>query len=106
MVISDIEMPEMDGYTFTAEIRHHDALKHLYVLLHSSLSGVFNEAMVNKVGADKFLAKFNPDELVRCVSDRVLEMNGENLLRSEEHTSELQSRGQLVCRLLLEKEKQ
>src|SRR5690625_7866392 len=43
MVISDIEMPEMDGYTFTAEIRHHDALKHLYVLLHSSLSGVFNE---------------------------------------------------------------
>lgn len=83
MVISDIEMPEMDGYTFTAEIRHHDALKHLYVLLHSSLSGVFNEAMVNKVGADKFLAKFNPDELVRCVSDRVLEMNGENLLNAE-----------------------
>src|SRR5690625_5672916 len=26
--------------------------------------------------------------------------------RSEEHTSELQSRGQLVCRLLLEKKKQ
>src|SRR5690625_5397576 len=29
----------------------------------------------------------------------------ENYLRSEEHTSELQSRGQLVCRLLLEKKK-
>src|SRR5437660_9723078 len=27
------------------------------------------------------------------------------LLRSEEHTSELQSRGHLVCRLLLEKKK-
>src|SRR5690625_6852198 len=29
-----------------------------------------------------------------------------NIARSEEHTSELQSRGQLVCRLLLEKKKQ
>src|SRR5690625_5413363 len=29
-----------------------------------------------------------------------------NLLRSEEHTSELQSRGHLVCRLLLEKKKE
>src|SRR5437870_9685506 len=28
-----------------------------------------------------------------------------NVLRSEEHTSELQSRGHLVCRLLLEKKK-
>jgi two-component system, chemotaxis family, chemotaxis protein CheV len=80
MVISDIEMPEMDGYTFTAEIRNHPSLKNLYVLLHSSLSGVFNEAMVSKVGADKFLAKFNPDELVRRVSDRVLEVTGEDLM--------------------------
>src|SRR5690625_605830 len=31
---------------------------------------------------------------------------GEKDLRSEEHTSELQSRGHLVCRLLLEKKKQ
>src|SRR5690625_5629275 len=29
----------------------------------------------------------------------------DKLVRSEEHTSELQSRGQLVCRLLLEKKK-
>src|SRR5690625_6986913 len=28
-----------------------------------------------------------------------------NIIRSEEHTSELQSRGHLVCRLLLEKKK-
>src|SRR5690625_1272107 len=30
---------------------------------------------------------------------------GDTFLRSEEHTSELQSRGHLVCRLLLEKKK-
>ena len=38
MVISDIEMPEMDGYTLTSEIRRDPKLKDLYVLLHSSLS--------------------------------------------------------------------
>lgn len=84
MVISDIEMPEMDGYTFTAEVRGNPALKGLYVVLHTSLSGVFNEAMVKKVGADDFLAKFNPDELARRVNNRVLDMTGERILEEEE----------------------
>ncbi len=67
MVISDIEMPEMDGYTLTAEIRADPRLEQIYVLLHSSLSGVFNNAMVNRVGADKFIPKFSTDELAKTV---------------------------------------
>ncbi|OYD25873.1 chemotaxis protein CheV [Oceanimonas baumannii] len=69
LVISDVEMPEMDGYTLTAEIRSHPALKSLHVILHTSLSGVFNKALVEKVGADNFIAKFQPDELATAVSD-------------------------------------
>lgn len=71
MMISDIEMPEMDGYTLTAEVRGDPNLKDLYILLHTSLSGVFNRAMVAKVGADDFIPKFNPDELAQAVQRRV-----------------------------------
>ena len=69
MVISDVEMPEMDGYTLTAEIRNNPALKDLYVILHTSLSGVFNKALIEKVGANNFIAKFEPNELASAVKD-------------------------------------
>lgn len=76
MLISDIEMPEMDGYTLTAEIRNDARLKDLYILLHSSLSGVFNEVMVKKVCANDFLAKFRPDDLVDRVVERIKVVDG------------------------------
>lgn len=71
MVISDIEMPEMDGYTLTSEIRQDPALQHLYIILHTSLSGIFNHAMIEKVGANEFIAKFNPDALAAAVLKRL-----------------------------------
>ena len=71
MMISDIEMPEMDGYTLTAEIRNDPRMQNLHIILHTSLSGVFNQAMVKKVGADDFLAKFRPDDLATRVVDRI-----------------------------------
>ena len=63
MIIADIEMPRMDGYTLTRKIREHSKLQHLNVILHSSLSGQFNVDMVKRAGADDFLAKFDPNEL-------------------------------------------
>lgn len=71
MVISDIEMPAMDGYTLTTEIRRHPGLAGLYVLLHTSLSGVFNNAMVERVGANAFVAKYSPHELADYVLNRL-----------------------------------
>ena len=67
MVISDIEMPRMDGYTLTTMIRKDPRLESLYVMLHTSLSGVFNNSMVEKVGADHFIPKFKPNELAHTV---------------------------------------
>ncbi|MDD0843895.1 chemotaxis protein CheV [Pseudomonas sp. Gutcm_11s] len=76
MLISDIEMPEMDGYTLTAEIRSDPRMQTLHVILHTSLSGVFNQAMVKKVGADDFLAKFRPDDLASRVVERIRVADG------------------------------
>jgi len=72
MVFTDAEMPEMDGYRLTTEIRNDPRLKELYVVLHTSLSGSFNLAMVKKVGCDNFLSKFQPEKLVDVVRDRLL----------------------------------
>jgi two-component system chemotaxis response regulator CheV len=71
MLISDIEMPEMDGYTLASMIREDTRMDKMFIVLHSSLSGGFNVSMVKKVGADGFLAKFNPDDLAGVVVDRI-----------------------------------
>lgn len=71
MVFTDAEMPEMDGYRLTTEIRQDPRLANLYVVLHTSLSGSFNDAMVKKVGCDNFLSKFQPDKLVDVVRQRL-----------------------------------
>ncbi len=71
MVITDAEMPEMDGYRLTHEIRANPQLQDLYVMLHTSLSGSFNKAMVEKVGCDNFLSKFEPDKLAGVVQEQV-----------------------------------
>jgi two-component system chemotaxis response regulator CheV len=71
MLVSDIEMPEMDGYTLTSNIRNDARIADFHIVLHTSLSGVFNKVMVEKVGADGFISKFNPDILGDVVVKRI-----------------------------------
>ncbi|OIM99517.1 chemotaxis protein CheW [Idiomarina sp. MD25a] len=81
VLVSDVEMPVMDGYTLTAEIKADPNLADVRVILHTSLSGVFNQAMVKKVGADDFIAKFHPDELASAVKKW---LNAENIVAEAE----------------------
>lgn len=71
MLVTDAEMPRMDGYRMTTEIRSDPKLKNLYIALHTSLSGQFNKAMVEKVGCDAFLSKFHPEQLANLVRERI-----------------------------------
>jgi two-component system chemotaxis response regulator CheV len=76
MLITDAEMPEMDGYRLTYEIRNDTRMDKLFITLNTSLSGSFNEAMVQKVGCDRFISKFQPDLLVEVAQERVRQILG------------------------------
>ena len=62
-IISDVEMPEMDGYVLTQKIKADPRMKHLPVIMHSSLTADANMAMGKGVGADAYVPKFQPREL-------------------------------------------
>lgn len=71
MVISDIEMPEMDGYTLTTQIRNNAKLRNTYVVLHTSLSGLFNGNLIQEVDANAFVPKFNASDLAEEIVKRL-----------------------------------
>jgi len=63
LVLTDLEMPEMDGFTLTRNIKGDSRFSKIPVVIHSSLTGSANEAHVKSVGADAYVAKFAADEL-------------------------------------------
>ncbi|AKP74355.1 Chemotaxis protein CheV [Piscirickettsia salmonis] len=71
VVITDAEMPEMDGYTLTVKCREDPKLKDLFIVLHTSLSGEFNKAMVEHVGCNDFIAKFDPTKTLHIIQERL-----------------------------------
>ncbi len=63
LVLTDLEMPIMDGFTLTRNIKQDGRYKNLPVIIHSSLTGTTNEGHVKSVGADAYIAKFDAEEL-------------------------------------------
>ena len=62
-VLTDIEMPEMDGYVLTKHIKNDPRFAGIPVIMHSSLSAEANMSLGKGVGADAYVAKFEPKEL-------------------------------------------
>jgi two-component system chemotaxis response regulator CheV len=67
LVLTDLEMPEMDGFTLTRNIKQDLRFKGLPVIIHSSLTGSTNESHVKSVGADAYVAKFVAEELAATI---------------------------------------
>jgi len=67
LVLTDIEMPEMDGYTLTRRIKEDERFRGLPVILHSSLSGKANIRKGKQAGCDEYVTKFDPDILFGTV---------------------------------------
>ncbi|RXZ38832.1 chemotaxis signal transduction protein CheV [Oxalobacteraceae bacterium CAVE-383] len=67
LVLTDLEMPEMDGFTLTRKIKQDARFEGIPVVIHSSLSGSANEDHVKSVGADAYVAKFLAEDLAATI---------------------------------------
>jgi two-component system chemotaxis response regulator CheV len=73
LVLTDLEMPEMDGFTLTRKIKHDTRFENMPVIIHSSLTGTTNEEHVKNVGADAYVAKFVAEELATTIRKVIAE---------------------------------
>ena len=69
LVLTDVEMPEMDGYVLTQKIKSDPRMKHLPVIMHCSLTAAANQNMGKNVGADAYVPKFQPQELAETLEE-------------------------------------
>ncbi|TXH80167.1 chemotaxis protein [Thauera aminoaromatica] len=67
LVLTDVEMPEMDGYILTKRIKTDPRFDGVPVIMHSSLSGMSNQQLGRSVGVDEYVAKFEPKRLAEVL---------------------------------------
>jgi two-component system chemotaxis response regulator CheV len=68
LILTDVEMPEMDGYMLTRKIKADQRFKGIPVLMHSSLSNSQNEQLGRNVGVDEYVPKFEPQKLAETLT--------------------------------------
>lgn len=66
-IITDVEMPEMDGYMLTRQIKSDPRLTGIPVIMHSSLSAEQNQGLGYAVGVDEYVSKFEPQRLAQVL---------------------------------------
>jgi two-component system chemotaxis response regulator CheV len=72
LVLTDLEMPEMDGFTLTRKIKADPRFSAIPVVIHSSLTGTTNEVHAKGVGADAYVGKFVAQELAETIERMLL----------------------------------
>ncbi len=80
LILTDIEMPEMDGYVLTQKIKEDARFRNIPVVMHSSLSTQANETLGRSVGVDAYIPKFRPEELANTVLRLLSESQGKAIL--------------------------
>ena len=71
IIISDVEMPKMDGFHFAANVKEDGRFKDIPIVFNSSISDSFSESRGKEAGAEAYLVKFEAssfyDEVSRVV---------------------------------------
>jgi len=69
LILSDIEMPKMDGYHMAARIHQDKRFKDIPLIFSSSISDAFSDIRGKEVGAEGYLVKFNPDKFYQKIAE-------------------------------------
>jgi two-component system chemotaxis response regulator CheV len=72
VILTDVEMPEMDGYMLTRKIKEDSRFDGIPVLMHSSLSSTSNQQLGIAVGVDEYVPKFEPQKLAQTLKRLLL----------------------------------
>ncbi len=72
-ILTDVEMPEMDGYVLTRNVKQDSRFDDIPVIMHSSLTSEANKALGKGVGADAYVPKFQPQELSQTLNKLIKE---------------------------------
>jgi two-component system chemotaxis response regulator CheV len=75
VILTDVEMPEMDGYVLTRRIKDDARFGNIPVIMHSSLTADANQNLGRGVGADAYVPKFQPHELSTTLSGLLKKIN-------------------------------
>ncbi len=67
LILTDVEMPEMDGYILTKNIKSDPRFAGVPVIMHSSLSSMSNQSLGRSVGVDEYVPKFEPQRLAEVL---------------------------------------
>jgi two-component system, chemotaxis family, chemotaxis protein CheV len=73
VILTDVEMPEMDGYILTKTIKSDSRFAGIPVVMHSSLSGMSNQTLGKSVGVDEYVSKFEPQRLAATLRRMIAE---------------------------------
>jgi len=73
VILTDVEMPEMDGYILTKMIKSDSRFAGIPVVMHSSLSGMSNQTLGKSVGVDEYVSKFEPQRLAATLRRMIAE---------------------------------
>ncbi len=68
IIISDVEMPKMDGFHFAATVKEDERFQDIPIIFNSSISDHFSESRGKEAGAEAYLVKFQADSFYDEVS--------------------------------------
>ena len=82
IIVSDVEMPQMDGFTFASKVKKDNRLKNIPLVFNSSISDHFSDIRGKEAGADAYLTKFDSSVFYTEIANAINKHNVEQSLET------------------------